>query len=281
MVNLKGKVAIVTGASRGIGKGVALGLAESGATVYITGRTEKGEMLPDFLKETSIHKTANEATELGGIGIAHRCDHSNDEEVKALFKRVMDEQGKIDILVNNAWGGGIHAIESYFFNTPFWKQPISLWDDHYIVGVRSNYVSSKFAAEIMAEQKNGLIINISFYGGRRYLNNVSYGVSKSAVDRLSADMAYELKEYNVPVFSLYPGQVSTEGMVEFAKYDSSVAIDKMETPQFVGRCIAALANDATAIKDTGKILITAEVAKKYGFTDIDGKQPRSLKSELW
>lgn len=281
MVNLKGKVAIVTGASRGIGKGVALGLAESGATVYITGRTEKGEMLPDFLKETSIHKTAKEATELGGIGIAHRCDHSNDEEVKALFKRVMDEQGKIDILVNNAWGGGIHAVESYFFNTPFWKQPISLWDDNYIVGVRSNYVASKFAAGIMAEQKSGLIINISFYGGRRYLNNVSYGVSKAAVDRLSADMAYELKEYNVPVFSLYPGQVSTEGMVEFAKYDSSVAIDKMETPQFVGRCIAALANDATAIKDTGKILITAEVAKKYGFADIDGKQPKSLRSELW
>ncbi len=281
MISLKSKVAIVTGASRGVGKGIALGLAEFGATVYVTGRTEKDEILSDFLKETSIYKTAEEVTKLGGVGIAQRCDHSKDEEVEELYKRVMDEQGKIDILVNNAWGGGIHALEEYFFNNPFWKQPISLWDDNYTVGVRSNYVASKFAAEMMAKQKSGMIVNISFYGGRRYLNNVSYGVCKASVDRLSTDMAYELKEYNVPVFSLYPGQVSTEGMVELAKYNNSIDISKMESPQFVGRCIAALANDDNAIKDTGKILITSEVSERYGFTDIDGKQPKSLRAELW
>ena len=126
-----------------------------------------------------------------------------------------------------------------------------------------------------------MIVNISFYGGRRYLNNVSYGVCKASVDRLSTDMAYELKEYNVPVFSLYPGQVKTEGMVEFAKYNASIDISKMESPQFVGICIAYLANDDEAIKDTGKILITAEVAERYGFTDIDGNQPNSLRGELW
>ena len=281
MNSLKGKVAIVTGGSRGIGKGIALGLAESGATVYVTGRAESGEMLPEFLSKTSIHSTADEATKLGGVGIAHKCDHSKDDEVEALFNRVMKEQGRLDILVNNAWSGGVHAMQGYFFNTPFWKQPLSLWDDNFTVGLRSNYVASRFAASIMVEQKSGLIVNISFYGGRHYFNNVSYGVCKAAVDRLSADTAYELKEYGIPVFSLYPGQVSTEGMVEYAKYNKQINIANMESPQFIGRCIVALANDPDAIGKTGEILITAEVAKYYGVTDIDGKKPKSLRAELW
>jgi dehydrogenase/reductase SDR family protein 1 len=264
MNSLKGKVAIVTGASRGVGKGIAIGLAEYGATVYITGRTEEGKELPEFLKETSIYKTAEEATRVGGVGVAYKCDHSKDEEVELLFKRVIEEQGRLDILVNNAWGGGIHAMKGYFFNTPFWQQPVSLWDDHYIVGVRSNYVASRFAAGIMMKQQCGLIVNISFYGGRHYLNNVAYGVCKAAVDRLSADTAYELKDYGVSVFSLYPGQVSTEGMMEYAKFDSNIDVDKMESPQFVGRCVAALAKDEKAIIDTGKALTTAEVAQSYG-----------------
>lgn len=281
MNSLKGKAAIVTGASRGIGKGIALGLAEYGATVYITGRSEKDEMLPEFLSETSIYKTAEEATKLGGVGIAHKCDHSRDDQVEMLFKRVMEEQGRLDILVNNAWGGGIHAMQGYFFNTPFWEQPVSLWDDNFNVGLRSNYVASRFAAKIMTEQKRGLIVNVSFYGGRHYFNNVSYGVCKAAVDRLSADTAFELKEYGIPVISLYPGQVSTEGMVEYAKYNKDVNVDNMESPRFTGRCIAALAKDPNIINETGKILITAELAEKYGFTDIDGKQPKSLRTELW
>lgn len=281
MNSLKGKVAVVTGASRGVGKGIALGLAEFGATVYVTGHTEDGNELPDFLKETSIYKTAEEVIRLGGVGVPHRCDHSKDEEVELLFKRIKDEQGRLDILVNNAWAGGTHVIQGYFFNTSFWQQPVSLWDDNYTVGVRSNYVASRFAAEIMTKQKSGLIVNISFYGGRRYLNNVAYGVCKAAVDRLSADTAHELKDHGISVFSLYPGQISTEGMLEYAKFDSNVDLSKMESPQFVGRCVAALAKDENAIMDTGKILITAEVAERYGFTDIDGKQPKSLRSELW
>ncbi|WP_212696788.1 SDR family NAD(P)-dependent oxidoreductase [Vallitalea pronyensis] len=281
MIDLTGKVAIVTGASRGVGKGIARGLGEFGATVYVTGRTEKGEHLPAFLKETSIYQTAEEVTSLGGVGIAYRCNHAIDEEVEALFTHVMEEQGKVDILVNNAWGGGIHAWQAYFFHTPFWEQPITLWDDNYQVGVRSNYVASRCAAKIMAEQKSGIIINVSFYGGRNYLNNVAYGVCKASVDRLSADMAYELKDHHVPVFSLYPGQVRTEGMIEFAKHNEAIDIGAMESPQFVGRCIAYVANDHEAIKDTGKILITAEIAQHYGFTDVDGKQPKSLKAALW
>lgn len=281
MKSLIGKVAVVTGASRGIGKGVALGLAENGATVYVTGRTENGDMLPDFIKGTTIYRTADEVNKMGGIGIAHRCDHGKDEEVERLFERVRKEQGRLDILVNNAWAGGKHIMGGYFFNTPFWKQPISLLDDDYSIGLRSNYLASMYAAEIMTERKSGLIVNISFYGGRRYLNNVSYGVCKAAIDKLSADTAYELKEYGVKVFSLYPGSVSTEGMIEAAKYDSSLDINDMESPQFVGRCVEALANDENAINETGKIMITAEIAEHYGFTDMDGRQPKSQRAELW
>lgn len=281
MKSLKGKVAIVTGASRGIGRGTALGLAESGATVYVTGRTENGEMLPEFLRNTGIYSTAAEAVKLGGVGIAHKCDHSRDDEVEALFRRVMEEQGRLDILVNNAWGGGMHAMHEYFFNTPFWKQPVSLWDDNFNVGLRSNYVASRLAAGIMTEQKSGLIVNISFFSGRHYFNNVAYGVCKAAVDRLSADMACDLKAYGIPVFSLYPGQVSTEGMIEYAKYNKDINIENMETPRFTGRCIAALATDPKAISRTGEILIAAEVAEYYGLTDVGGKQPKSLRAELW
>ncbi len=281
MNSLKGKTAIVTGASRGIGKGIALGLAEQGATVYITGRGNRDEKLPEFLRGTSIYKTAEEATGLDGMVIVQECDHSRDEKVEALFKRVLEEQGGLDILVNNAWGGGIHATQGYFFNTPFWEQPVALWDDNFNVGLRSNYVASRLAAKIMVEQKRGLIVNISFYGGRRYFNNVSYGVCKAAVDRLSADTAYELKEYGIPVVSLYPGQVSTEGMLEYAKYNKDINIDNMETPKFTGRCIAVLASDPDIMEKTGKILITAELAEKYGFTDINGNKPRSLRPELW
>ncbi len=281
MNHLKGKVAIVTGGSRGVGKGIALGLAEYGATVYITGRTEVGSHLPEFLRHTNIYETAKEASTLGGIGIPGRCDHADDKETENLFKRVYEEQGRLDILVNNAWGGSSHVMQPYYFNTPFWEQPVSLWEDHYTVGLRSNYIASRLAAQMMTRQKNGLIVNISFFGGRRYWNNVAYGVCKAAVDKMSADTAYELKDYGVSVFSLYPGNVRSEGMAELAKYDKNIDIEKMESPRFIGRCIAALALDEKSLEDTGKILIAAEIAERYGITDINGYQPKSLRNELW
>lgn len=279
--DLKGKIAVVTGASRGVGRGIALGLGEAGATVYVTGREKRDFCLPDFLDQSTLVGTAETINQLGGVGIVHYCDHRDDEAVNDLFERVQKEQGRLDILVNNAWGGGIHAMSDYFFNTPFWEQPVSLWDDHYQVGVRSNYVASKYAAEQMVKQKSGLIVNLSFFGGQRYFNNVAYGVCKATVDRMSKDMANELKAYGVTVVSLYPGSVSTEGMVELAKYNKAVDLTKMESPQFVGRCIAALAEDEQRIRETGEILITAELAGQYGFTDIDGSQPESLRALLW
>ncbi|SDN91575.1 SDR family NAD(P)-dependent oxidoreductase [Acetanaerobacterium elongatum] len=279
MKSLAGKVAVVTGASRGIGKGAALGLASCGATVYITGRTENDEGLPEFQKGTTIHKTAEEANRLGGTGIAHRCDFSRDEDIKALFERVQREQGRLDILVNNAWAGANHVMNEYFWGTPFWKQPISLLDDFYTVGLRSGYLCSQYAAALMAGQRSGLIANISFYCARQYFINPVHGIIKAAVDKMSADTAHELKEYGVKVFSLYPGSVATEGMREIAKYNASIKVNEMETPQFVGLCVAALASDDSAIERSGRVLLTAEVAQQYGFTDVDGKQPAALKIE--
>jgi len=279
MKNLAGKIAVVTGASRGIGKGIALGLAAQGATVYVTGRTENDDGLPDFLKGTTIHKTVEEVNQIGGIGIAHRCDFSHDEDVKALFERVKSEQGKLDILVNNAWAGANHVVNGYFWNTPFWKQPIALFDDFYTVGLRSGYLCSQYAAEMMTEQKSGLITNISFYSAKQYWITPAHGVFKSATDKMTADTAHELKEFGIKVFSLYPGSVSTEGMREMAKYDNAMNVNEMESPQFVGMCVAALALDDNATEQSGKVLLTADVAQQYGFTDIDGKQPVALKME--
>ncbi len=284
MNSLKGKVAVVTGASRGVGKGTALGLAESGATVYVTGRTYELNMsdrLPAFAKNTTIQRTAEEINQLGGIGIAHRCDHRNDDEVKALFDRVIREQGKIDILVNNVWAGYEHIPGGYFFGTPFWKQPVSLWDDSMDVGLRSHYVASRLAAQSMVKQRSGMIVNISFYSGRRYMSNVTYGVCKAALDRLSRDMAYELEDYGIPVFSLYPGLVRTEAILDAAKNDPTLDLEDSESPRFIGRCIAALAQDKNCMYKTGEILISAEVAQEYQIKDVDGRIPKSYRKALW
>ncbi len=264
---LKGKVAIVTGASRGIGKGVALGLAEYGSTVYVVGRTEKDEGLLPFLAGTTIHKTAEEVTALGGIGIAHRLDVRNEEEYSALFERVMDEQGRLDILVNSAWAGADHIMGGYFWNTPFWEQPLCMFDDFYTVGLRSNYAMSREAAKIMTRQRDGLIVNISYQSANRYWLNVSHGVFKAATDKMSADTAHELKEYNVRVFSLYPGTVRTEGMTEAAKYDPSLDVNAMESPLCVGRCVAALALDACLLPQSGQVKTTEQIKNEYGISD--------------
>ncbi|QHQ63375.1 SDR family NAD(P)-dependent oxidoreductase [Anaerocolumna sedimenticola] len=276
MYNLEGKIAVITGASRGVGKGVALGLAEYGATVYVTGRTVSSEGLPDFLKNTTIQETANEVNQLGGIGIVHRCDFSKDEEITKLFERVQREQGRIDILVNNAWAAADHIMNEYFFQTPFWEQPMSLYDDLHTVGLRSSYLASRYAAQMMVKQHSGLIANISYISAKKYWLNVSNGLFKAAIDKFTSDASHELKKYGVKMFSIYPGNVRTEGMIELSKYDPSLRPEEMETPQFVGRCIAALEQDESNIEQSGEVLRTEEIGLRYGITDIDGRQPRAV-----
>ena len=282
MNTLENKIAVVTGGSRGVGKGIAKGLAEQGAIVYITGRTVDKDNADVPLSGT-INETAKEVNELGGVGIPYKCDHRNDEEVRKLFKKIKKEYGNLDILVNNVWAGyeniyQVNKPEDYIFEDNFWEQPISLWDDMFDVGLRSHYVASKFAIPLMLEQNSGLIVNISFFSGRRYMSNVAYGVCKAAVDRLTQDMAHELKDDGIASVSLYPGMVRTEGVM---RNKDILDLSNSESPMFIGRAVAALAQDKKIINKTGNILIAAEVAKEYNFTDIDGKQPKSLRKELW
>ncbi|GAB4579491.1 MAG: SDR family NAD(P)-dependent oxidoreductase [Anaerolineales bacterium] len=278
MKPLTNKIALVTGASRGVGKGIALALAEAGATVYITGRTTKDGKLDEDLTGT-VYETAEAATHLGGRGIALPCDHRNDAEVKAAVQRILDEQGRIDILVNNVWGGYEYMVdengEFTWFNK-FWAQPISRWDAMFQAGVRAHYVTSVFTAGSMVARKSGLIVNISYWAGQKYGNSVAYGVAKNADDRMAKDMAQELREHNVAAVSLYPGLVRTERVLRDAQYFD---MSNSESPEFTGRAIVALASDPNVMEKSGKILVAADLALEYGFTDIDGRQPIPLTLE--
>jgi NAD(P)-dependent dehydrogenase (short-subunit alcohol dehydrogenase family) len=277
MQTLLGKVALVTGASRGIGKGIALGLGEAGATVYITGRTVETSQAAVDLPGT-IHQTADEVTRLGGRCIATQCDHQVDQQVEAVFHRIRAEQNRLDILVNNVWGGYEHFNDgTEFWNEKgFWTVPLSRWDKSFQAGVRAHYVSSVFAAPIMIAQRSGLIVNISFFAAQRDNMGVSYGVAKSASDRMAACMAHELREHNVAAVSLYPGLVRTESVLKAGEFFD---LSNSESPQFIGRAIAALAADPQIMTKSGSILVAAAVAQEYGFTDVDGKQPRPLTLE--
>jgi NAD(P)-dependent dehydrogenase (short-subunit alcohol dehydrogenase family) len=274
MISLKGKVAVVTGASRGVGKGVALGLGEAGATVYVTGRTIKDKTDVEKLGGT-IFETAEAVTAMGGKGIAMQCDHREDSQVEEVFKQVTQVSKRIDILVNNAWGGYErmeHDGEFTWIN-PFWTQPFWRWDAMFQSGVRTAYVASAFAARMMTEQKSGLIVNISFWSAQVYLGSTQYGVSKAAVDKMTEYMAHELKKFDVAVVSLYPGLVRTESIMRNAEHFD---MSNSESPHFIGRVVAALASDPNVMKKSGQVLVAAQEALEYGIKDIDGKQPRPL-----
>ena len=247
----------MTGAGQGVGKGIALGLVEAGATVYITGRS--GESLQY----------------IDGKGAAVICDHRDDQQVQAVFGRISDEQGRLDLLVNNVWGGYENMVENGQFTwpLPFWQQPLWRWDAMFEAGVRAHYAASQLAARMMVDERSGLIVNISFWAAQKYVGNVAYGVSKAATDKMTADMSRELRAYDVAVVSLYPGLVRTEKVMEAAAW---LDMSNSESPQFIGRAVAALAADPRVMEKTGKVLIAASLAEEYGFTDIDGKKPRPL-----
>ena len=272
--DLRGQIAVVTGASRGVGKGIALGLGEAGATVYVTGRTVDEATSP---RPGTIGKTAEEVTNAGGRGIAVRCDHASDDEVVALFQRVRKEQGRVDVLVNNAFS----VPETPIFGGKFWEYPVGLWDQLFHVGCRGQYVASHTVAPMMVAQGRGLIVNVSSFAGKGYVFNVAYGVGKAAVDRMAKDMAVELGPHGVTCVSLWPGVVRTEYLVEASsRGEVPFAIVNGESPQFSGRAVAAFAADPKREEKNGQVLIVAEVARQYGFTDIDGRQPGGIRQQM-
>ncbi len=257
MQTLHGRVAVVTGASRGVGRGIARELAAGGAKVYATGRSQQ------------------DLRHMNGHGTAICCDHRVDAEVDAAFRRILTEDGHVDVLVNNVWGGYERMVEDGEFTWPraFWEQPLWRWDAMFSAGVRAHYHASQLVAPSMIAQRRGLIVNISFWAAQKRIGNVAYGVAKAATDKLTADMSVELGQYGVTVVSLYPGLVRTEKVMEAAAY---LDLSNSESPEFIGRAVAALATDPDALRHTGKILVAAALAKEYGFTDIDGRTPRPL-----
>ena len=263
---LTGKVAVVTGGSRGIGKGCALELGAAGATVYVTGRTleEGAAPLPG-----TVGATADEVTALGGQGIAVVCDHREDDQVAALFERLQKEHGRLDVLVNNAF----LIPPELTSGKPFWEVPISNWDDMIGVGTRSAYVASVYAVPLMTTQKSGLIANISSSGALEYAWHVAYGVGKCALDRFTADAAHELRKHDVAVVSLWPGLVRTERTVRVGNAIPGLDLDTAESSRFTGRAIAHLAADPKVMVKTGRAVASRALADEYGFTDIDGSLP--------
>lgn len=283
MKTLAGKIALVTGATRGIGKGIAVGLGEAGATVYITGRT----LFPSGEETGTLTDTQTAVQEAGGVCIPVQVDHGDDEQVRQLFQRIDREQnGRLDVLVNNVFAGVSSIAQAS--GIPFWENDPSLWDAVNNVGLRSHYVASLFAARLMTQRQQGLICTISSWGGMSPIFGVAYGVGKTACDRLAAEMAQELKSKNVTSISLWPGIVGTEAISRFADEMSeqesdpqnSVMRDRYnwETPLFTGRVIAALAAQTNLQPLTGKVQIVAEVAQQYNLLDRDGNRPASLRS---
>ncbi|QOF76813.1 SDR family oxidoreductase [Variovorax sp. 38R] len=283
---LAGRVAVVTGASRGAGRGIAQELGAAGATVYVTGRSTRARPADSYgqllaLSELAalpgtIDDTADEVTRLGGRGIAVACDHTQEDEVAALFARVEREQGRLDLLVNNAWGG--HETFTGVFEAPFWEHPLANWDSMFDRGVRNHLVASRCAAPGMVARKQGLIVTTTFWDRGHYLRgNLFYDLAKASMTRLAFGIAQELQPHGVASVAVSPGWMRTEFVLAGHKTDEAhwqerPALARTESPRYLGRAVAALAGDAQVLDKTGQVLRVGDLARAYGFTDVDGRQ---------
>ena len=274
MADLHNTIAVVTGASRGAGKGIAIALGAQGATVYVTGRSvnEGDAALPG-----TVGATAAAVTQAGGRGIAVACDHADDAQVRALFERIKAEQGRVDILVNNATFLHDQLIEK----GPFWKKSLDLVDI-LDVGLRSGYVTSYYAAPLMVAQRNGLIAFTSSFGASCYMHGPAYGAQKVGVDKFAKDMAVDLRADNVAAVSIWMGMLRTDRtrrVMDSEPQKYAGFWDIAETPEFTGHVIGAIYRDPERSAKSGQVLIGAEAAQAYGITD-EGRQPPSHRPML-
>lgn len=270
MSNSRRRVSIVTGASRGAGMGIAIALGGFGDTVYVTGRSrnEGDSPLPG-----TIYATADAVNQAGGKGIPLVCDHGDDKNVEEVFKQVESEQGRLDILVNNA----THLPDGLTEPLPFWEKGLDQVDI-LNVGLRSHYVSSYFAAPLLLANGRGLVVNTSSYGGRIYAHGPAYGAGKAGSDKMAHDMAVDFRPFNVAVVSLWLGLLQTartKRAIEEEPHQYAAMEDSMETPEFSGLVIDALEKDPEIMTKSGKVWLGAELAKSYGIIDINGKSPPS------
>ena len=283
---LEGRVAVVTGASRGAGKGIALELGAAGATVYVTGRSTRARPAGGYARilalsqlpamPGTIEDTAEEVTHGGGLGIPVRCDHTDAEDVARLFARVERDHGRLHLLVNNAWGG--HEAFTGVFDAPFWDQPLDQWEAMLDRGVRNHLLSSRAAAPMLLRQRAGLIVTTTFWDRGRYLRgNLLYDLAKSAMNRLAFAMAEELRPHGVASVAVSPGWMRTELILAGHRTDEAhwrerPELARTESPRYLGRAVVALATDAHVLQRTGQVLRVADLAGEYGFTDVDGRR---------
>ncbi len=271
------RVTIVTGASRGVGKGIALALGEAGYTVYVTGRSvHEGQTGP---LPGTITATAAAVRERGGNSIAVACDHRNDDEIDALVARVIDEQGRVDILVNNVFA----VPDDLMASIPFWERPKSHWEQMIDLGLRAHYIAACAVAPHMIRRRSGLIVNVSSPGARCYIHSPVYGIGKAGTDKMAQDIARELAEFDVAAISLWLGVVKTERTLqamEAAPEAYAALAPGLESPEFAGRIIHALAESDELMLRTGRTWYTAELGQELGVTDVDGRQPESYRTLL-
>lgn len=281
-MKLRSKVALITGASRGAGRGIALELALAGATVYISGRSRRNHSTTQY-DDLTLDETRDLIEHKGGTAIPITCDHTQEEQIIRLFDQIEHDSGKLDILVNNTWGGymgefGNLDIETNDFSSSFWEQPLWRWDRMFNTGPRAHFIASTLAAKMMIPKQHGIIITTSFWDHDKYLSNLPYDLVKSCKNRMAFGMAIELQTYQIAAVTLGLGWIRTEHLkrlfnIDDVNYNQKEEFKLTESTRYAGRAVVALATDPQIMLHSGKILTTGEVARIYGFSDIDGTQP--------
>jgi len=275
--SLTGKIALVAGATRGAGRGIACALGEAGATVYCTGRSIRGSPATKGRPET-IEETAEMVTSLGGLGFSVQTDHTRSDQVKALCERIRKQHGGLDILVNDVWGGD----ELTEFGKTFWTASLDQGLLMLERAVHSHIITSHFAAPLMFDRGQGLIVEITDGDSFQYRGNIFYDLVKISVIRLAFTMGFELRKRNITALALTPGFLRSEAMLEHFGVTVETWRDAgqkdpnflaSESPLYVGRAVVALASDPQVSKKNGRVFSSWDLAEEYGFTDVDGRRP--------